>query len=65
MEYTLKQWRGIMHVSQAELAAAINRTQITISHWETGKSIPRYDDMLKMRAALGLGPEDVIVLPME
>ena len=62
MEYTLKQWRGIKNISQDKLAAAIGRTQITISHWETGKSGPKAGDMCKLREALALGPEDVILM---
>ena len=63
MEDTLKQWRAIRGLSQTELAESIGKTQITVSNWETGKSDPRYRDMLKLREALALEPTDVILMP--
>lgn len=60
MEYTLKQWRNIRGVSQEQLAEAIGITNQTISNWETGKTNMKYSDVLKVRKALDLAPEDAI-----
>lgn len=62
MEYTLKEWRNQKGISQTELAEAIGRTQVTISHWETGTSDLKFKDMQKLRTALGLEPTDVILM---
>ena len=62
MEFTLKQWRRLKGYNQTELGEMIGRDTQTISNWETGKSEPRVSDLEKIRKALSLRPEDVILM---
>lgn len=64
MAYTLKQWRMLRNMSQEQLAEAIGRTSITISLWETGKSEPKYSDLIKMSRVLKTEGIDNIILPI-
>ena len=52
MKRTLKEWRELRYMSQEQLAEAINRTNMTISLWETGKSEPKYSDLVKLSQVL-------------
>lgn len=64
MAYTLKQWRAIRNMSQEQLAEAISRTSMTISLWETGKSEPKYSDLIKLSQVLNTNGIDNIILPI-
>lgn len=63
MKYTIKEWRTLRSMSQADLADAIGKTSVTISKWEQGHTEPKMSDMDKLRKALKLKPSDSIVLP--
>ena len=63
MKRTLKEWRELRYMSQEELGEAIGKTNMTISLWETGKSEPKYSDLVKMSQVLKTGGIDNILLP--
>lgn len=62
MTGTLKQLRAWRNLSRKELGAIIGVDQQTIYNWETGRTEPKYRDVLKVRKALELEPTDVILL---
>lgn len=60
--FTLKQWRAIAGLSQAELAEAIGRSDRTIVSWEKGETSPTAVDIKKLEKALGIEwSRDVLV----
>lgn len=63
MKRTLKEWRELRYMSQEQLAEAINRTNMTISLWETGKSEPKYSDLVKLSQVLKTKGIDNIIMP--
>ena len=66
MKKTIKEWRELCHLSQEELAARTGKSQVTISHWETGKTKPtKIEDAAKLRKALMLESEDSIIVPYD
>ena len=66
MKKTIKEWRELCHLSQAELARMTGKTQVTISLWETGKTKPtKIEDAVKLRKALMLEAEDSIIVPYD
>ena len=64
MEKTLKEWRELRGYSQGEFAELIGKSQVTVSHWETGKKKPtKIEDVAVIRRVLKLKPKDAISLP--
>lgn len=43
----LKELRDEKHISQAQLARALGVVQSTVGMWESGKSVPEYNTLLK------------------
>ena len=62
MKYTIRQWRVLHGMTQAELAEKMGKSLMTISNWETGKSHIRYTDVIKLRSVLNLKVTDDIVM---
>lgn len=48
IQKAIKELRKQYNMSQSELADILDVSNITISHWETGKSVPRYKHIAKM-----------------
>lgn len=46
--------RVIRGISQARLAAEVNKSEAALSRWENGKAAPEATDMRRIRAALGM-----------
>lgn len=63
MKKTLKEWRELRYMSQEQLAEKIGRTNMTVSLWETGKSEPKYSDLVKLSQVLKTKGIDNIILP--
>lgn len=63
MKLTIKEWRTLRSMSQADLADAIGKTSVTISKWEQGHTEPKMSDMDKLRKTLKLKASDSIILP--
>ena len=59
MKYTLKQWRAIKGLTQAELASASGVSTVKIATWETISA----EDVNKIKDALELKPNDSIIMP--
>ena len=59
MKYTLKQWRGVKGKTQAELSEASGVPITKIAVWETIS----IEDIKSISDALGLKPNDSIILP--
>ncbi len=53
----LKSWRVYFGFSQLELANKVKATQSQIANYESEKSIPRADTLLKMSEALGVSAD--------
>ncbi len=64
MKRTLKEWRELRYMSQEQLAELIGRTNMTVSLWETGKSEPKYSDLVKLARVLKTNGIDNIILPI-
>lgn len=62
-KFTLKQWRNIAGLSQAELAEAVGRDVSTIVRWEKEEGAqPRATDIAKIEKALNIEwSRDVLV----
>ncbi len=64
MEHTIKEWRELRGISQGELADLIGKSQVTVSHWETGKATPtKLKDLTALKQVLKLKSKDGILLP--
>ncbi len=48
--------RGLLEKDKKalDLAPVINKSQVTISHWMTGKSLPKLEDIQKMANFFGV-----------
>lgn len=65
MAYTIKQWRGISGLTQAQLAKAIGTNKQTVSNWECGKTEPKYSDLVKMAQVMNTGGIQNIFMPVD
>jgi Zn-dependent peptidase ImmA (M78 family)/DNA-binding XRE family transcriptional regulator len=50
-------------LTQAELATRLDRTQTSVSYWESGKRVPGIDDLVEVSVAVGKGVH--YFLPLE
>ena len=50
---SVKKFREIKGLSQAQLAKCLDVTQGAISQWETGEAMPQTDKLPKLAEALG------------
>lgn len=56
------QLRGLKHMSQAELAEKINRSEAALSRWETGKATPTAWDLREIARVVDLEDDQLDVL---
>jgi transcriptional regulator with XRE-family HTH domain len=54
--------RSAGRMSQADLAAALHRSEAAVSRWETGKAVPSAFDLRRIADAFGLEPADADLL---
>ena len=54
LEITLKGLRESASLTQEDLARRLNRSFRTVSDWETGKGIPRFDNAVALACELGV-----------
>lgn len=55
----LKVLRAEKNLTQAQLAKALGTTQVNVSAWETGRSVPRPPMMQKISDFFGVKKEDI------
>lgn len=48
IQKAIKELRKQYNMSQSDLAEILGVSNITVSHWENGKSVPRYQHIAKM-----------------
>ncbi len=53
----LKAWRTYFGISQEELAKKTRTTQAQIANYESGKSVPRADTLMRLSNALGVSAD--------
>ena len=58
---TIAQWRKSKYLTQGELAEMVGVSLMSISAWEGGKQ-PRAKNMRKLAAALGIEPDQIILV---
>lgn len=63
VKHTLKQWRQLAGLTQADLAEAVGRDRTTIVKWEQGKAQPRADDIATIEQVLKIKWSDDVVMP--
>lgn len=63
VKHTLKQWRQLAGLTQADLAEAVHRDRTTIVKWEQGKAHPRATDIEIIEQVLHIKWSDDVVMP--
>ena len=56
----IRAYRGELGMSQEELAEAVYVTRQTVSNWETGKSYPDIQSLLRLSALFGISLDQLI-----
>ena len=56
----IRAYRSSLGLSQEELAEAVYVTRQTISNWETGKSYPDIQSLLRLSALYGVSLDQLI-----
>jgi DNA-binding XRE family transcriptional regulator len=56
----IRQLREVAGMSQAHLARAVGCSQQSISSWETGYRAPNFLQGLRVAAALGVSPHELV-----
>jgi transcriptional regulator with XRE-family HTH domain len=59
---TIRQWRDAHYLTQGELAEKVGVTLKAISAWELGNAQPRAKSMRALAAALGISPDQIILV---
>lgn len=62
-KFTLKQWRQINGLSQAELAELVGKDVSTIVRWEKNGSPALVEDIAKLEKALNINWQTDICMP--
>lgn len=63
-KYTLRQWRAVRGMTQAEASKLIGVSVMTLISWEKGKSVPRADKIPAIEKAYDVKwSDDVILMP--
>jgi DNA-binding XRE family transcriptional regulator len=65
MAITMKAARVNANMTQPDAAKALNISKNTLSNYEQGKSIPKFDVAKKMADLYGLTVNDIIFLPTD
>lgn len=60
---TIAYARKTLGLTQAELARLLNKTQLSVTHWETDSSKPSADNERRIKRVLGL--DDKIIVKIE
>ena len=63
VKHTLRQWRQLAGLTQAELAETVGRNVMTISRWEKGETTPTAKDICKLEETLKIKWSDDILMP--
>ena len=56
----IKKYRKIKNLSQEELADKVNVTRQSVSLWETGKTQPSVDVLIKLASVLGVATDELL-----
>lgn len=56
---TLKEWREDRHVTQLDVAYALEVTPTTVANWENGRSEPKARHLRALAEYLGVRMEDI------
>jgi transcriptional regulator with XRE-family HTH domain len=59
---TIAQWRKAKYLTQEELGDMVGVSLHSISAWEVGSKQPRAKNMRKLAAALGIEPDQIILV---
>jgi transcriptional regulator with XRE-family HTH domain len=59
---TIREWRHARFLTQSELGEMVGVTYFTIINWELGIKQPRARNMRALAAALGIKPEQIILI---
>jgi transcriptional regulator with XRE-family HTH domain len=59
---TIAEWRRSKWLTQEELGEMVHVSLTTISSWELGAKQPRFKNMRTVAAALGIEPDQIILL---
>jgi transcriptional regulator with XRE-family HTH domain len=59
---TIRAWRDSRYLTQQELGDMIGVTLFSISNWELGTKQPRAKNMRALAAALGITPDQIILV---
>lgn len=63
MKLTLREWRRLKEVTQAELAAVCGVTPATYIEWEKKPSSIKVSSAMKIAERLGITLDDIILEP--
>ena len=63
VKYTLKQWRQLAGLTQEQLAKAVGKERVTVHNWESGKTHPKANDIIKLEQVLKIKWSDDVILP--
>lgn len=58
--YRLKVLREAAELTQLQLAAKMGKSEAQVSHWETDRRYPEYENLLLLVEAIGCRLEDVL-----
>lgn len=59
---TIREWRHGRYLTQGELGELVGVSYFTISNWELGIKQPRVKNLRALAQALGIGPEQIILV---
>jgi transcriptional regulator with XRE-family HTH domain len=62
---TIRQWRDAAFLTQGELAEKSGVTLKAIAGWEQGRAQPRVKNLRALAAALGITPDQIILVHKE
>jgi transcriptional regulator with XRE-family HTH domain len=57
---TMRDARERLELTQSQMAERLDRTQVQISKWETGESLPRTEDVRAVAREYKLKPEQLL-----
>lgn len=63
VRHTLKQWRQLAGLTQAQLAEAVGKERTTVYRWEKGDTHPKANDIMKLEQVLNIKWSDDVLMP--